>query len=135
MSVVVDASVALKWVLDEPGKDAADALLDEDLIAPSLWLLEAANVLWQRRRRGELTATQAHARLDELYNAPVATLPIEDYLRAASDLAALLDHPVYDCVYLALAVAEDSYVVTADRRFHAAVERVEALQGRVRLLA
>lgn len=35
MSLVIDASVALKWVLDEPGRDLADALLDQDLVAPS----------------------------------------------------------------------------------------------------
>jgi predicted nucleic acid-binding protein len=134
LSVVIDASVALKWVLDEPGKQAADALLDQELIAPALWLLEAANVLWKRAQRGEISAEGAAERLSELYNAPVTTVAIEDDLLAAADLANLLAHPVYDCLYLALAVREDTYVVTADRRFHSVVDKSPVLRGAVRLL-
>jgi predicted nucleic acid-binding protein len=134
VTIVVDASVALKWVLNEAGQDDAEALLDNDLIAPSLWLLEAANVLWRLCRRGEMSAEAAKARLAELYNAPVATEPLEDDLPAAADLANTLGHPVYDCLYLAMAIRENTYVVTADRRFHAAVEKSQSLKGRVRLL-
>ena len=134
MSIVVDASVALKWVLDEPGKEAADALLDEELIAPALWLLEAANALWKRAQRGEITAEQARARLAELFNAPVTATAIEDDLPAAADLADALGHPVYDCLYLAAALRENTYVVTADRRFHAVVEQSPTLSKAVRLL-
>jgi len=134
VSVVIDASVALKWVLDEPGTEAADALLDEELIAPSLWLLEAANALWRRTQRGEINNEEAKERLAELCNAPVMTTRIEDDLLAAADLATMLDHPVYDCLYLALAIRENTYVVTADSRFHAAVDRLPTLKGAVRML-
>jgi predicted nucleic acid-binding protein len=49
VTIVIDASVAVKWVVREPDSDAADALLDDiELIAPVLWLAEAANVLWRR---------------------------------------------------------------------------------------
>ena len=134
MSVVIDASVALKWVLDEPGKEAADALLEEELIAPSLWLLEAANALWRRTQRGEINDEEAKERLTELYNAPVTTTTVEDDLLAAADLANVLGHPVYDCLYLAMAIRENTYVVTADSRFHAAVDRSPTLKGAVRML-
>lgn len=134
MTLVVDASVALKWVLAEPGQDAADALLDEDLIAPSLWLLEAANALWRRSLRGELSAGEAEERLSELFNAPVTSIPIEDDLSRAAALAQRLGHPVYDCLYLALAVREQTQVVTADRRFWTIAQAAPDLAGRVRLL-
>ena len=134
MTIVVDASVALKWVLDEPGKDAADALLDEELIAPTLWLLEAANALWRRTLRGEITAEEAKSRLDELHNAPVTATAIADDLSAAADLANRLRHPVYDCLYLALALRENTHVVTADARFYAVVEEYPPLKRAVRLL-
>jgi predicted nucleic acid-binding protein len=134
VSIVIDASVALKWVLDEPGREAADALLEEELIAPALWLLEAANALWRRTQRGEVTAQEAGARLAELYNAPVTTIAIENDLLAAADLANELAHPVYDCLYLAMAIRENTYVVTADSRFHAVVDRSPTLKGAVRLL-
>lgn len=131
MSIVIDASVALKWVLAEAGQDSADALLDRELIAPSLWLIEAANALWRRTARGELTTTEAAERLAELMQAPVTTTPVEADIAAALGLAAQLGHPVYDCLYLALAIREDTVVVTADARFHAAVSGDPALAGRV----
>ncbi len=134
MSIVIDASVALKWVLDEPGSDAAEALLEEDLIAPSLWLIEAANVLWRLSRRGDISAAEAKVRLVQLYSSPVATAALEDDLSVAADLANTLGHPVYDCLYLAMALRENTYVVTADRRFHAAVDNAPLLKGKVRLL-
>lgn len=134
MTIVIDASVALKWVLDEPGREAADALIDDDLAAPELWLVEAANALWRRIALGEITAGEALERLAELANAPVASLAMEPHLAAALRLASEIGHPVHDCVYLALALHYDTQVVTADRRFHAAAASVPAFADRVRLL-
>jgi predicted nucleic acid-binding protein len=132
--IVVDASVALKWVVSETGSDAADALLEQDLMAPVLWLAEAANVLWRRARTGEITAEQASARLSELREAPVASLPIEPHLELALKLASEIGRPVYDCIYLALALHHQTHVVTADHRFVSAAS-IPALAGSVRLLA
>jgi predicted nucleic acid-binding protein len=134
VSVVIDASVTLKWVIDEPRTEAALALSDEQLLAPELWLAEAANALWRHVRLGELTAVQALARMEELRNAPVATVPIEPLVSEALRLATELLHPVYDCLYLALAIRYDTYVVTDDRRFGAAVASRPELGRSVRLL-
>ncbi len=134
MTVVIDASVAVKWVLRETGSDAADALLDDhDLIAPDLWLAEAGNALWRRARIGEITANEANVRLSELRNAPVASHAIEPHVDQALNLAIELGHPVYDCLYLALAARHMTHVVTADRRF-AAVVNGSQFSGSVRLL-
>jgi predicted nucleic acid-binding protein len=133
MRIVVDASVAVKWVVNEPRTEAALALRDEELIAPALWLAEAANALWRHVRLGELNRNQALARLSELETAPVASLPIEPHVAKALELATEADHPVYDCVYLALALHQQARVVTDDRRFLAAAGRLN-LGERVRLL-
>jgi predicted nucleic acid-binding protein len=132
--IVVDASVALKWVVGETGSDAADALLDQDLIAPVLWLAEAANALWRKARIGDITVDQASARLSELREAPVASLPIEPHIEPALKLAMEIGHPVYDCLYLALALHHQTHVVTADRRFFASAASTPGLAGGVRLL-
>jgi predicted nucleic acid-binding protein len=134
VSIVIDASVALKWVLDEPGSDKAAALCDQQLIAPALWLIEAANALWRSTRLGQITQDEAAERLAELMNAPVATLAVEPYLGHALDLATAIGHPVSDCLYLALAVRHQTYVVTADRRFASAANLPE-LSGSIRLLS
>jgi predicted nucleic acid-binding protein len=131
--IVVDASVALKWVLDEPESEAAVALRDQELMAPALWLADAASGLWRHARIGEISVDEAAANFVELMNAPVALLPIEPYLEHALKLAIEIGHPVYDCVYLALALHHQTHVVTADRRFAAAAS-IPALAGGVRLL-
>jgi len=135
MTIVVDASIALKWVLDEQGSAAAEELLEEDLAAPSLWLLEAANALWRRTVRGELTAAEATERLAELSKAPVASVPLEQDLPEAMHLARQLNHPVYDCLYLALAKRLGTYVVTADTRFGQAVAHHGTHIGHIRVLS
>jgi predicted nucleic acid-binding protein len=61
LSLVVDASVALKWVLQEPDSHFAEALLrtEPDLLIPDFWLGEATNVLWLQVRRKLLTPDEA----------------------------------------------------------------------------
>jgi predicted nucleic acid-binding protein len=134
VTIVIDASVALKWVLSETASDKADALLDQDLMAPVLWLTEATNALWRRARIGDITAEQAIVRLSDLRKAPVASLAVEPHLERALGLAIEIGHPVYDCIYLALALHHDTHVVTAERRFAATVSAA-GLTNRVRLLS
>ncbi len=121
--VVVDASVAIKWVVDETGSAAAAALLDgRTLHAPALLFVEAANAFWVMARRGAISRAGAADALDLLRRAPLVA-PNEDLVPEALRLAQMLDHPVYDCVYLALALVREIPVVTADRRFVAAAAR------------
>lgn len=131
---VVDASVALKWVLDEDGADRAIALTRSHLLyAPDLIFTESANALWVISRRGDFTTRQAEEALQALRTAPLMR-PCRDpdLMRAAFELARRLDHPVYDCVYLALAAELDRPVVTADRRFLRAVRAEPALTALIR---
>jgi predicted nucleic acid-binding protein len=135
MSVlVVDASVALKWVVEEEGSDAAAALASQPLAAPTLLLEECANALWVKLRRGELTPSETVERWRALREAPVDLVPPEGLLDRALDLAIQLEQTVYDCLYLALAIRLDAPLVTADRRLAAASRRDPDLSGRVRLL-
>ena len=134
MTLVIDASVALKWVLPEEGEDAAAALLGERLIAPEIWLSEAASALWRRHRAGEFDAEAALKRIIWLEAAPVRSRLISDHVEQALRLAVDLGRPVYDCLYLACALREGAQVVTADRRFAAAVAGRPGLADRVRLL-
>jgi len=134
VTIVIAASIAVKWVLNEPRTEAALALRHEQLMAPVLWLAEAANALWRHVRLGELTGEQALARMSDLAKAPVASMPIEPHIARALELATGASHPVYDCLYLALALHQRTHVMTDDRRFAAAAARL-GLSDRVRLLA
>jgi predicted nucleic acid-binding protein len=131
--IVIDASIALKWVIPEPDSDAANALRADELIAPTLWLVEAANVLWRHARLGKITAGEAFELFATLANAPVVSVSMDAHIERALTIAAEIDHPVYDCLYLAVAVHHGIHVMTADRRFAAAA--LSAYPGQVRLLA
>lgn len=116
--LVIDASVALKWLVEEPGSEAALALRGRDLAAPALMRIEAANVLRTLVARGAASRAEALDLLDLLQAAPVAIVDPDDELeRRALELATDLGHPVYDCLYLALAERMGRILVTADGRF------------------
>ena len=83
-------------------------------------------------RLGEIITAQALPFLQNLIDAPVVSEPAEPHLPAALRLAIELRHPIYDCLYLAVALHDDINVVTADRRFAAAA--LSAYPGRIRLL-
>jgi predicted nucleic acid-binding protein len=134
-AIIVDASVALKWVLDEDDSLLARALAGRDLVAPDLLWSECANGLWRWVRRGALPGHVAHERFAALRRAPVALTPAEEVLERALTLAIELGHPIYDCVYLALALKRGMQVVSADRRFVNAVRRHAGLAESIVLLA
>lgn len=127
-AAVVDASVALKWMLPEPGSDQAITLQGLPLYAPDLLLAECGNVLWVNVRRERLTKSEAEDCFEGLSNAPIIWSATGGLAAEATALALDLDHPVYDCVYLALALDIETPLVTADQKLISAARRESALQ-------
>lgn len=127
MTLVVDASVAVKWVLPEPGSDQAAALRNEepDVIAPSLVVAEIGNALWKSALRKDLERSQA---LDGLRIATAhfsRLIGIEDLAADAMAFAVDGRHPIYDCFYLALARRENAALITADEDMIAAARKAK----------
>jgi predicted nucleic acid-binding protein len=117
-TLVIDASIALKWVVEEESTSAALALRQRaKLIAPELLVAECANVLWKKVRRDELSKEEALLAARLLQGAEIELRPTRSLMEAAARLAIELDHPAYDCVYLALAEENRCHFVTADERF------------------
>ena len=114
--IIVDASVAVKWVVSEPGSAEAAALLKQRLGAPALWLSEASNALWAKVMRRQLSPDEARGQAADLADAPVTAIALPGLLPDAMSMALELEHPIYDCFYLALAERETADLVTADRR-------------------
>jgi predicted nucleic acid-binding protein len=115
--VVIDASVAIKWVIEEDGTPQALALRARTRpIAPDLLTAECANILWKKTRRGELSMEEATFAARLLQHADVELCPTRSLLEASTRMAVELDHPAYDCLYLALAVERGCDFITADER-------------------
>jgi predicted nucleic acid-binding protein len=133
--LVLDASVALKFVTEESGADAAKALLvvPDPLIAPDWILAECASGLAKKVLSNGLPQAKAAASFAALPLFFSRLYPTVALLDMSLDLSIRLKHAFYDCLYLALALREDSILITADVRFQKAARR-GGFGSRVRLL-
>ena len=119
---VLDASVAVRWVVRERGSDEASVLLGRVVgwLAPRLMLTEAAGALRRKAAAGELETAVAAQALDILVDGAEGGLihiaDDETLVASALMLAISLKHRVPDCVYLALAEREGAALATADSR-------------------
>ena len=131
MSLIVDASVAVKWFAEEEGSPRAEALLEnEDLIAPDLIIAEVGNAMWKKFRKHWLTRVQVIAAIEQLPGYFSRMISTPDLAPRAMELALLQDHPIYDCFYLALAERERLPIVTADGRLLAAARKLGTIEAR-----
>lgn len=124
-AAVLDASVAVRWVVPERGSDEAAELLGRPIawVAPRLMLTEVASALRRKVQESELGAEHALQALDALVTAvadgTVSLADDEEAVSSALGLALTLGHRVPDCLYLALAEREGATLVTADQRLEA----------------
>ena len=116
-ALVIDASIAIKWVVEEEGTPAALALRHRaKLIAPDMLVGECANILWKKVHRRELLKDEALLAARLLQVADLELLPMRPLFEEATRISIEMDRPAYDCVYLALAAASKCRFVTADER-------------------
>ena len=122
---VLDASIAAKWFLPP----AQETLMEEALalreayangrvrfVAPDLFWPECGNVLWKAVRLGRIGQEAAEAALTLLEEANITAMPTKSLLRSSFTMAATFGRSVYDCTYVALAVATNIPLLTADER-------------------
>lgn len=135
-TLVVDASVALKWLIPETGSAQARGLLSESyrLIAPDLLWIEVAAVTWKAVRRGDLTAAEAEQMARDIASYPVEVFESLPLLPEAVRIATDTDRTVYDSLSIALAARQKGQAVTADQRLVNAL-RTGPYADRVLMLA
>jgi len=128
--VVVDASIGIKWAVDEPYSPEARLLLVEwrtarrQMIAPTLFFFEITNALSKRVRRGQLTLADARAGLQYLLEVGPIVLQSDAIHRRGLELAARFGlTAAYDAHYLALAESHQCECWTADERLWNSVKR------------
>lgn len=124
MNVVVDASVAAKWLFLERDSDRAAVLLHEIVegrlrsLAPEILPAEIGNVLALRVLRGLLREQQALAEYERFQRSCPALISNKTLAAPALNLAVRQRHPIYDCLYLALALEAGCDLITADEKLH-----------------
>ena len=128
--VVVDASLALKWVLSEADSNTAIALLQTwntdkmEIIAPALFTYEATNILYRQVVTNKLSYEEVKKLLTKLLSIGILLNFVQH--RETSIRAMELSHrfglpAAYDAHYLALAEHEKCEYWTADSRLYNAV--------------
>lgn len=123
MSLVVDASVVIKWFIEEPlHEEARRFLLDGEVLhAPDLLISEVGNITWKLLSQGKIEDNQASHMVSSLIELPVTLHSSTELISRAVQLAVAIKHPVYDCLYLACAEALSCRLVTADKKLKKAL--------------
>jgi predicted nucleic acid-binding protein len=128
VTIVLDASVILKWLLEDPTKEPdtekALALIDDvvhgklEILQPVHWLIEVAAVA---ARLTPQTAVQDVGMLSAM-QFPTSDDPT--VLLRATALAIETGHHLFDTLYHAVALEhDDAVLVTADDRYRRKAER------------
>jgi predicted nucleic acid-binding protein len=124
-TLVVDASVAVKWCLPTQEEDLVPEA--EDLLAscqreeirfvvPDLFWVELGNALWKAVRRARISPEDAAAAFEFVRDLDIQTAPSSDLVPTALALAIRHGRTVYDSLYVALAMQSNYDLITADER-------------------
>jgi predicted nucleic acid-binding protein len=125
IAYVLDASIAAKWFLpplEEPLAGEAMELLRRHtkgelaFIVPDIFWVEFANVLWKAARQGRCSRRLAELALTQIMARNFPTTPSMALLEKAFTIAMGFNRTVYDSLYVALAVARNTHLVTGDER-------------------
>ena|SRR5438067_5256028 len=128
--VVVDASIAIKWSLNEPDSNTALALLKNwtdrgiEVLAPALLAYEVTNAFYRHIRQGDIPFDDAKRGLKEIiFKVVEFDFPENsDFNIRAMELGQQFGLPAtYDSHYLALAEREECELWTADMRLWNAI--------------
>jgi predicted nucleic acid-binding protein len=118
VKLVVDASVVVKWFVEEDGQTEAIAILErnDECFAPDLVLVEVAGAFDKKIKAGAVAREQAFEALITIQS-KMTMVAGTRLIESALDLASELNHPVADCLYLSCALELGSLLVTADQIF------------------
>lgn len=131
---VVDASVAVQWLIPEQNTSQAMRLLREVavLAVPDLIYSEVGNALWKRVQRNEIDMNQGSLLIEEFLRLPLDVYPSTELLTSAFQIAHSVSATVYDALYLALSQRLHAPLVSADQRL---LSQARAYRPAVQLIA
>ena len=118
VTIAIDTSVGVKWLVEEPRSLAARKILGraESLIAPDILTSEISNAVWKKVKADEISIDQGKAIVSNLTQFIDYFVPSSQLVERVFDLAVKFSHSVYDCLYLALAERESVILMTDDAK-------------------
>lgn len=120
MRYVIDACVAVKWLVSETHEQEACRYLFSSIkrYAPEFIYMEVANAMRKKVLTGDITAEDARRNVQNLQAYDLFEIASNnDLLDRSLSIANTIRHPLYDCLYLALAERAQAPLVTADQKF------------------
>lgn len=123
MTLVLDASVAVKWLVDETYGEQALRVrtFNRPHAAPQHFVAEVCGAIRRKVREGELSPAQLAVVLRAISILPVTDYPVAPLLPGAMDIAVRYNRSIYDAFYVALARQLGCQFVTADRKLYNAL--------------
>ncbi len=117
---VIDACVAIKWFIPEPGYQNAFEIIQSysEFLAPELFLIEIDAILTKKVRKREIEVSEAHILFDEVRKLPFKLIHYGQIAKLSFELSATLPITLYDACYLSVALQFNEEVFTADHRFY-----------------
>lgn len=118
-TIVVDATVMIKWYLPELYTDESLRLLDTfNICTVDIAMSQVGNALWKRIRTGEVKPHEGKRIISSLERMPIRFVPMSVLAVAAMELAAISTRTFNESLYFVLALREHTKVVTADFRWY-----------------
>jgi predicted nucleic acid-binding protein len=120
--IVIDSSVAIKWLVPEVYSAEARRILDDyqtgalNFLAPDLINAEVGNVLWKKHLFQGLPIDEARGLLTTFRGLSFVFVPTSTLLAQAYELAVSHKRTVYDMLYVALSLQEGCQFVTGDEK-------------------
>lgn len=120
MSLILDASMALAWLLDDENNDASQSVLRhvavEGAIVPALWRLEVANVLQHSVRRKRCDQALVERGILRLEKLQIFIDPETNEHAWGETRLLAIKHglTVYDAAYLELAIRRQLPLASCD---------------------
>ncbi len=136
--LVVDSCVVIKWLVAEPGSEAAKQLLGPygaghlEFLAPDFIYAKLGNILWKKVRRQTITIEEAERAPAVLRQLRLQLVASADLINEAMRIGMAHDQSPYDCLYVALSRRAGCPLVTADEKL---VRKVAGAYPQVVLLA
>jgi predicted nucleic acid-binding protein len=131
--IVVDASIFVAWLLNEPRQSAEqdvwDALVSESALVPAHWPNEVANALRRAARRNRISVEEIGPTLQDLapFDIRLSTPPSVQDIEALTKDALRLDLSVYDLQYVNLARTHRLPLATIDAAMRSAARNVDVI--------